>query len=181
MVRGLGLGLPGYDADECLLCPGRTVDGVNKELSKTVTIINHARLTVFIFAGTNDSHHPHYNLAGFIFNFTALITTVKTKYPNSRLVFLSLLPRTVCSCTKTKCKACDTFRVQSLETLLNKVNDINRHIKSVCCNDGYNYLDLHFVYLNQQEYLLKPDGLHPNEIGKDIINEQIRKLLKWVQ
>ena len=32
---------------------------VNKELLKTVTIINHARLTVFIFAGTNDSHPIH--------------------------------------------------------------------------------------------------------------------------
>ena len=76
MVHGLGLGLPGYDADEYLLCPGRTVDGVNEYLLKTVTLINHARMTVFIFAGTNDSHHPHYNFDGFIFSFTALITTV---------------------------------------------------------------------------------------------------------
>ena len=50
---------------------------------------------------------------------------VKTKYPNSRLVFLSLLPRTVCSCTKPRCKACDTFKAQSLETLVNKVDEIN--------------------------------------------------------
>ena len=48
MVRGLGLGLPGYDADEYLLCPGRTVDGVNEYLLKTVTLINRARMTVFI-------------------------------------------------------------------------------------------------------------------------------------
>lgn len=178
MVRGLGLGLPGYDEDEYLLCPGRTVDGVNKELLKTVTLINPARMTVIIFAGTNDSHHPHYNITGFIFNFTALITTVKTKYPNSRLVFMSLLPRTLCRCTKYSCKACDTFKFQSIETLVSKIDDINRHIKSVCCDAGYIYLDLNFVYLNQQEHLLKPDGLHPNEVGKEIINDQIRKLLK---
>ena len=42
-------------------------------------------------------------------------------------------------------------------------------MKSVCCNAGYNYLGLNFVYLNQQEYLFKPDGLHPNEMGKEII------------
>ena len=168
MVHGLGLGLPGYDADEYLLCPGRTVDGVNEYLLKTVTLINHARMTGFIFAGTKDSHHPHYNFDVFL--------KFHSPYYKSRLVFLSLLPRTVCSCTKARCKACDTFGAQSLETSLNKVNDINRHIKSVRCNDGYNYLDLHFVYLNQQEYLLKPDGLHPNEIGKDIINDHIRKL-----
>ena len=42
-------------------------------------------------------------------------------------------------------------------------------MKSVCCNAGYNYLGLNFVYLNQQEYLFKPDG-----------HDQIRKLLKWI-
>ena len=55
MVHGLGLGLPGYDADEYLLCPGRTVDGVNKKLSQLHSFV----LSPTIHSNNDSTQHLH--------------------------------------------------------------------------------------------------------------------------
>lgn len=64
-----------------------------------------------------------------------------------------------------------------------KILFVNEKIKKYCNNIGVEYLDLHSLLIDEGGLLdtkYSEDGIHPNELGYNVISNEINKKLKRV-
>lgn len=64
---------------------------------------------------------------------------------------------------------------------INSIKIVNQHLKAHCGLIGVEYLDLYSLLVNEDELFderYTNDGIHPNELGYNIIANEINKRLK---
>ena len=121
---------------------------------------------IFVFGGTNDwsrsvafEGKDPYDSTSFVGGYRYLVRKLKTTYPSSQILCLSILPRES-GIDKTNSKSWT-------------ISDANMKISSICLDLSCRFVDLHDCGMLNKTDDYTFDGLHPNAQGMKLIAQCI--------
>ncbi|MCF2948021.1 GDSL-type esterase/lipase family protein [Paraglaciecola aquimarina] len=155
--NGLNIGFSGDRTENVLWrLDNGAIDGIDPKL-------------VVLMIGTNNTGHRQDKPADTALGIKHILTSLKTKLPNSKILLLAIFPRGA-----------------SVEDPLRKINDdINAIIKNYHDGKRVHYLDINHVFLDEKGNLsqsVMKDLLHPNQdqykVWAQAIEPKVRALIK---
>ena len=126
---------------------------------------------VVVFGGTNDYGHgdaafgerDSENIYTFTGAVNSLIKKLKRDFPNAKLVFMTPLHRKGENIPRAAAKC---------------LSDYANAIKEICSGYGIPVIDLFDINpINPDDELLMPDGLHPSDLGHEVLAKVVGEAL----
>jgi len=124
--------------------------------------------TVLISFGTNTL--PYVTVDYYVEIFTNFVDKCKEQYPNTKFIFVSILPMNIKDMNK--------------ETLNDKINKANYYVSLLCSQYGYYFINAAEIFKDSNGYPIasyySKDGIHPTQNeGCPLLVDYIKKHLSY--